>query len=101
MSEPFTIKQRGLLIWLSIVGTSVAVLTLFAPIQGWVLGFGLLLFVSGSIATYVRSYPTFRVGGLPPNANRVEGWLSATGLVLFLVPFAVRGIRFILTTVAN
>lgn len=95
MSEPFTFKQRGLLIWLSAVGLSAVGLSLLEPGQRWIQGVGMSLFVLGSVATHARTR-TGRVEGLPPSPNRAEGWLSATGLVLFLAPFAARGIQFIL-----
>ena len=89
MQSGFTFNDRRLLLWL----VAAAAIGLVQSLQPWLQLAGVFMFFVGAFSTSVRNGDRFLLRlGPPPATNRIEGWVSGTGLLLFVVPLIWRGI---------
>jgi hypothetical protein len=85
----FTLRHRGVLLWLAGVLVGSVSVAAIVPPSFWLSAVGFAFLAAGVIAHSARTGQWYTWQRWEPRFNWFEGWAAATGVVLFLVPFLV------------
>jgi xanthosine utilization system XapX-like protein len=86
--DHFTLRHRGVVIWLAGVVAATVAVCVVAPPAFWICGLGGLLLGAGLIAnsSRTRQWMSWENEG---KLNWFEGWAAASGAVMLVVPLAL------------
>lgn len=82
----FTLRNSGIRRWLLVLGAATCILLVVAPPSLWLCGVGGVLLVLGAAVHVVRAGQWFTWPSWQPSFNWFEGWATATGALLLLLP---------------
>ena len=85
----FTFNNRGITVWLLVVGVLAATVAFVAAPAFWMCIAGAGLVAIGGIAHSARTGQWFTWQDWEPRFNWFEGWSGSTGLLLMAMPLLV------------